>query len=451
MRSNAKILPKKATRTAVLTVALLLSLLPSTARAAIDGLTSPDGSFQLTAKADFIITPDNNSIYMWGYANGSGRMQYPGPTLIVNEGDTVSVQLTNLLPMPVSIVFPGQQGVTATGGSPGLLTREAASGGGTVSYSFVASRPGTYLYHSGTRPDLQIEMGLVGALIVRPALGANFAYNRPDTAFDDEFLFLLSEVDPNVHKLASRGRLSRIDTTAWFPVYWFINGRCAPDTMMAPYPEAPQFPTQPYNCMPMMMPGQKLLMRVIGAGRDLHPFHHHGNHARVIAADGRPLEGPLGEDLSHWVFTIQSVPGQTVDAIFEWTGQNMGWDIYGHEQDIDNAPAGNFPGPEDIDHNQDGIFDSVPMEMHEYEADHGKPFPVVLPEKQFLTFGGMYSGSPFLGVMGSLPPGQGGLNPEAGYAYMWHSHAEKEMTNWDIFPGGMMTMLMIVPHTMPMP
>ena len=26
---------------------------------------------------------------------------------------------------------------------------------------------------------------------------------------------------------------------------------------------------------------------------------------------------------------------------------------------------------------------------------------------------------------------------------MWHSHTEKEMVNFDIFPGGMMTMLII--------
>ncbi len=39
-------------------------------------------------------------------------MQYPGPTLIVNQGDTVKIVLNNTLPVPVSIVFPGQQGVT---------------------------------------------------------------------------------------------------------------------------------------------------------------------------------------------------------------------------------------------------------------------------------------------------------------------------------------------------
>jgi hypothetical protein len=34
---------------------------------------------------------------------------------------------------------------------------------------------------------------------------------------------------------------------------------------------------------------------------------------------------------------------------------------------------------------------------------------------------------------------------------MWHSHTEKEMTNWDIFPGGMMTMMIIEPLSVPIP
>jgi len=59
----------------------------------------------------------------------------------------------------------------------------------------------------------------------------------------------------------------------------------------------------------------------------------------------------------------------------------------------------------------------------------------------------MWSGSPFLGLLGTLPPGEGGNNPNAGYTYMWHSHNEKEMVNNNIFPGGLMTMLMIVDHS----
>jgi hypothetical protein len=70
---------------------------------------------------------------------------------------------------------------------------------------------------------------------------------------------------------------------------------------------------------------------------------------------------------------------------------------------------------------------------------------VTLPDQNVLAFGGMWSGSPYLGAPGSLPPGEGGLNPNAGYTYMWHSHTEREMVNNDVFPGGMMTMLIIEP------
>ena len=69
----------------------------------------------------------------------------------------------------------------------------------------------------------------------------------------------------------------------------------------------------------------------------------------------------------------------------------------------------------------------------EYCADHNKPFPVDLPSPLDLAFGENYSGSPFLGTAGFLPPGQGGFNLNAGYFFMWHSHNEKEMTNNDIF------------------
>jgi len=37
-----------------------------------------------------------------------------------------------------------------------------------VTYTFVASSPGTHAYYSGTQGDLQIEMGLYGAVIVLP-------------------------------------------------------------------------------------------------------------------------------------------------------------------------------------------------------------------------------------------------------------------------------------------
>lgn len=433
--------------------ALLLPHLVN-AGAMIEGLTG--NTFNLTAKADHISTGDGGSVYFWGYANGTARAQYPGPTLIVNQGETITINLSNQLTEPVSIIFPGQEGVTATmvtgSGIDGLLTKEAASNE-TVQYSFTATRAGTYLYHSGTSPELQVEMGLLGAIIVRPYgfnPSAPRAYSHPGSAYDHEYLFLLSEMDPRIHQTVEFYGLAALEITDYlsdyFPNYWFINGRNAPDTMdMA---NVPWLPTQPYNCMPRTHPGDRMLMRVIGAGRDLHPYHHHGNHARVIARDGRLLDTGTTTgwpDLSYEVFTVQSVPGETVDAIFTWTGKGLGWDIYGTGPDYQHTCNGI---PVDAATPGSPGFDPV---TQEYCPDHGKPLPVVLPGDLELTFGGFYSGSPFLGTLGSLPPGEGGLNPNAGFVYMWHSHTEKEMTNYDIFPGGMMTMLIIEPPGVPIP
>jgi manganese oxidase len=394
-----------------------MCLVPPASRAAIDGITN--NVVNLTAVNGHILTPDGNSILIWGYANENGVAQYPGPTIIVNQGTTVTINLRNRLTVPTSIVFPGQTGVTASGGTAGLLTREAAAGGGTVTYTFTATQPGTYLYNSGTRPDLQLEMGMVGAIIVRPAVPMQ-AYNHADTAFDTEFLFLLTEMDPRINDLVEQGRMAEVDTTTFFPVYWFINGRCGPDTLADSY--VSWLPSQPYNCAPMMYPGQKLLMRLIGAGRDPHPFHFHGNNATIVARDGRMLEsnsGVSGPDLAESDFTITAYPGGTADAIYTWTGAKLGWDLYGHKP-------------------------SDPLAPNEYAPDHGKPFPVTLPTQQSLTYGEHFGGGPFLGSPGYLQPGTFNLNPDGAYMFMWHSHSEKEIVNNNVFPGGMMTMLMIM-------
>jgi len=444
----------KIARQGILLGCALLIGLVAEAGAVIDGVSGVN--FTFTAKSDYLSTADGGSYLFWGYALNDGRAQYPGPTLIVNEGDTVSIVLNNTLSEPVSLVFPGQDGVSTVGGVAGPLTREAAVGG-SVTYTFTASHPGTYVYQSGSHPELQLEMGLFGVLVVRPAAGANHAYNHPDTRFDREHLFLLSELNPVVHQQVEFGQLNLFDNTKHKTSYWLLNGRTAPDNMSGAGVNAPWLTTQPYNSIPRMHPGERLLMRVVNLGREVHPFHHHGNHARTIARDGRmtsslPGHGP---DLGAFTFTIQSVPGQTVDAIFEWTGKDLGWDIYGSS--LDNpAYAHTCASITCTDTNGDGRHDGTGEACyddtsHEYCPDHDKPFPVTLPENKDLTFGGGWSGSPYLGALGGLPPGEGGLNPNGAFNFMWHSHTEKELTNFDIFPGGMLTMLFIEPATVPIP
>ena len=228
-----------------------------------------------------------------------------------------------------------------------------------------------------------------------------------------------------------------VDTSVYKPVNWFINGRNAPDTMLEA--NTPLLPTQPYNSMPRMHPGDKLLMRVIDAGRDMHPLHTHGNNIWVLARDGRMLESApgAGPDLAFSDFTLRTVPGETYDAIFEWTGKGLGWDVYG-------------TGPE-FAHTCTPDANGLDVVTKEYCADHGKSIPVTLPSNLDLTIGEHYSGSPYLGRFGTLPPSHVSTNANAGYMHMWHSHNEREIVNNDIFPGGMMTMLIIEPPGVAIP
>lgn len=437
-----KIIKKAVLVLSAMAVAAVLGAAP--ALAVIDGITGT--TFNFTATPGYISGGDGRQIYIWGYADGAGAVQYPGPTLLLHEGDAVTITLTNNLPdlpggLPgsntTSMIFPGMTGVTTTVGDPGvpgLLAQEAVSGGGTVTYTFTATNPGTYYYQSATNPDLQVEMGLFGAIIVYPtgsfpaAIGTpgipgtstpGQAYNDTsgDSAYDREYLFLLSEMDPRVHQSVELGL--PFDTSTFFATYWFINGRNGPDDMNDPY--LAWLPTQPYNSVPRMHPGENVLCRLINMGRDLHPFHAHGNHTMIIAEDGKLLSTTgAAADLARMNFTMTMAPGRTADEIYTWTGAGLGWDIYGH------APS---------DAQQPG----------EYAPDHGKAFPTVIPSRHDLFFGVFYSGSPFLGAAGPLPPGEGGYNPTSAFTFMFHSHTEKELVNNNIFPGGMMT-LMFVEH-----
>src|SRR3989475_11721271 len=90
-------------------MAAMALLLPATAHAAAPGITGP--TFNLTAQPAYITQPDGSMVYSWGYGcNGAptayapaaissgtfcNSMQVPGPTLIVTEGQTVTVTLTN--------------------------------------------------------------------------------------------------------------------------------------------------------------------------------------------------------------------------------------------------------------------------------------------------------------------------------------------------------------------
>src|SRR5579859_3392099 len=380
----------------LLPMLMAVASLAATAHAAAPGISGQ--SFNLSATPAYLTQPDGQALYSWGYGcttgstpsftpmmsgNACSTMQVPGPTLIVSEGMTFTVTLTNNLPPSAgntSILFPGLN-ATATGGAPGLVTQEAAPNG-TVTYTITNPTAGTHSYYSGTQSDLQIEMGLFGAIIVLPAnvptscdgglhntnvQAEQFwnetdfrlkhsAYDDPNTCYDREYLFQFSEMDPAIHwqalnqvtALANTADCTavpagpkcklQVSTEPYHPAYFMINGRSMPDDMDANY--APEYPHQPYNGNPHMHPGEQVLLRIIGQGRWQHPFHEHANHVRVLARDGNLLLTPDGSALAGpALFTTTTTPGQTIDGIFYYTGRGLNWDMYGHNPDSTSGDA----------------------------------------------------------------------------------------------------------------
>jgi len=507
----------------LLAAMVAVASLAATAHAAAPGITGTGtaGTFNLTAQPAYLTQPDGQSIYSWGYGCSTApaannyapaaittgfcsTMQVPGPTLIVTEGQTVTVNLANSLPPSAgntSILFPGFQ-VATSGGIAGLLTQEAAPGS-SVTYTFVASTPGTHSYYSGTQGDLQVEMGLYGAIIVLPTAVpsscssglaasnlaaeshwgekdfrlATAAYDHAKTCYDREYLFQFSEIDPRIHSLAqaqvtSAGNCTagavgcslKVPTEPYHPTYFMINGRSMPDDMDPNY--AYQYPHQPYNGNPHLHPGEIVLLRIIGQGRWQHPFHEHANHVRILARDGNLILSQSDPTLlaGPALFTTTTTPGVAMDGLFYYTGRGLNWDLYGHNPKSGDAIA-TLPCTPDANGYNTG--DPTAINYYEWCQDHNKPLqaapfgdvanggPATLPDPNILTNGAWYGGSPYLGPDATTrASGPSGVTPpsgtianspggEAGFAFMWHSHNEREITTNNAFPGGMMMMMLV--------
>ena len=235
----------------------------------------------LYATTGTLTMPDSTIVDIWGYSDTStGTAQLPGPTIIATEGDTVTITLHNNLAQDSALLFPGQAMIPDLTG--------AAANGGTHTYTFTASDPGTYLYEAGLLPDAarQVAMGMFGALVVRPLSGANHAYDAA-SAFDVEALILLSEIDP-----ALNANPTTFDMRDFWPQYRLINGKA--------YPETAEIPTAA---------GNNVLLRYVNAGIQQHTMGVLGMDQELIARDANLRPYPQRE------LTESIGPGRTADAI----------------------------------------------------------------------------------------------------------------------------------------
>jgi hypothetical protein len=130
-------------------------------------------------------------------------------------------------------------------------------------------------------------MGLYGALIVRPA-AATQAYGDASTAFDNEAVLVLSELDP-----ALAANPAGFDMRNYAPRYFLINGKAYPATATI-----------------SSAAGSRVLLRYVNAGIQHHSIGVLGLRQNFVAKDASLLP-----TMSHNVAAETLAPGQTGDAI----------------------------------------------------------------------------------------------------------------------------------------
>jgi len=305
--------------------------------------------YYLCAGATTVDMPGDPGIPMWGFAldddnnlgNGcGGPVQVPGPRLIVPPGEALNIFLRNDLTEPASIVIPGQEmpvspgcagGPVWTNGTRGPRTSahqrvrsfgcEAAANGGTRSYIWGSGtanplKPGTYTYHSGTHPQVQVQMGLYGA--VSQDYTAGQAY--PGVPYDKSQDLLFSEIDPALHRAVKDGTYGTTGPTStldYNPKFFLINGQ--------PYTGDPP-------CIDGLNVGDRVLLRMMNAGlREFAPMML-GSYFKVVAEGGNKYQ------FVETRYSLLLQPGSTKDVIFRPTRINK-YPIIDRRLNLTNASA----------------------------------------------------------------------------------------------------------------
>lgn len=263
-------------------------------------------------------------ITMWGFALSGGTPSVPGPRITVPPGDTtLTINLTNNLAEPVSILIPGQGYPAVTGGiAPGKtgssftsFTAQADASGGTVSYTWSGLKPGTYIYHSASNLSKQVHMGLYGALTADAAAAAagSPAQAYPGIAYDNEVVLFYSEIDPALHVPPAAAHPNN-----YTPRYFLVNGQPYVDGVTPPIPAGAA--------------GERTLIRLLSAALDDLVPTINGMHWDLIAEDGNPYRYAKKQ------YTALLSAMKTRDAVIVPDSEGT-FSVFDHRMNLSNAQA----------------------------------------------------------------------------------------------------------------
>jgi FtsP/CotA-like multicopper oxidase with cupredoxin domain len=189
----------------------------------------------------------------------------PGPEIRVTEGDKLRFQVKNELPESSSIHWHGIHLPNKMDGVP-FVTQPPIKPGESFTYEFVAKPAGSHMYHSHHNAADQVTRGLLGAFVVEPK------DKSKDPEYDSDYTMVLND----------------------YNVGLTINGKSFPATGAI-----------------VAEKGERIRVRFMNEGLQIHPMHLHGFYMTVFAQDGFNLPQPYNCDV------LNIAPGQRFDVLIE--------------------------------------------------------------------------------------------------------------------------------------
>ena len=278
----------------------------------------------------FDLTIDNAPVNITGRTavatavNGS----VPAPVLHWREGDTVTLRVTNRLPVTSSIHWHGILLPTGMDGVPGISFNGVAPGE-TFVYHFDVNQSGTYWYHSHSR--FQEQTGLYGAIVVEPKDGERYRADREhvlllsDWSDDDPETVManlkkMSDIynfnEPTAVDFARDAAQMGIQQALAKREMW-NQMRMSPtdlsDITGAHYTYLVNGASPDANWTGLFKPGEKMRLRIVnGSSQSIFDLRIPGLKMQVVAADGQDVEPVLVDE-----FRIAAA--ETYDVIVEPT------------------------------------------------------------------------------------------------------------------------------------
>jgi len=290
----------------------------SSARAAISGAVLSGTDFELTIGALPVNYTGRPRIAT--AVNG----QVPAPLLRWREGDTVTLRVTNRLPVPSSIHWHGILLPASMDGVPGL-SFPGISPGETFVYRFPVLQSGTYWYHAHS--GFQDQTGLYGPIVIEPRAPARQRTERDYTILlsdwsdsDPEHLYATLKRQSDYYNHGQRtvaDFLGEVRSKSWSTAAsdWSMWGRMRMDpsdlvdVSGAAYSYLMNGAPPAGNWTAQFSPGESVRLRFInGSAMSFFDTRIPGLDLTVVAADGQDIEPVTVEE-------FRLAPGEVLDVI----------------------------------------------------------------------------------------------------------------------------------------